>query len=352
MAKPQTSISHLDILRAVSKGELVPIYLLMGEEPYYIDRISEAITKAALSEEEKDFNLITIYCTKESQPADIINAAKRYPMMSKYQVVLVKEAQNLPRFEDLQFYLQKPLQSTILVICYKHGTVDRRKRVAQLASTQGILYESKRLKEGMLPSFIDDYLRQHNTLAKQTSASPVSIDDRARMMLVANIGSDLSRLTGEIDKLCITLPKGQTRITPELIERNIGISKDFNVWELRDAIVNHDILKANQILKYFNDNPKENAPYKYLPILFNLFASLMLAYYAPQKTEQGLMEQLDLRSPWQLRDIQTAMHHYTAMKTMLIITALRETDVKLKGVKKGNATDAEIMQQLLYFILH
>jgi len=330
----------------------MPIYLLMGEEPYYIDRIAEAITNTALTEEEKDFNLITIYCTKESKTADIINAAKRYPMMSKYQVVLVKEAQNLPHFEDLQYYLQKPLQSTILVICYKHGTIDRRKRVAQLATAQGILYESKRLKESVLPTFIDEYIHQHNTAAQQAGTPTISIDDRARMMLVANIGSDLCRLTSEIDKLCITLPQGQTLITPELIERNIGISKDFNVWELRDAIVNHHILKANQILKYFNDNPKENAPYKYLPILFNLFASLMLAYYAPQKTEQGLMAQLDLRSPWQLRDIQAAMRHYSAMKTMQIIAALRETDVKLKGIRKGNTTDAEIMQQLLYFILH
>lgn len=352
MAKPTTSISHTDILRSVSQGQFLPVYLLMGEEPYYIDRIAEAITNTALTEDEKDFNLITIYCTKESQPADIINAAKRYPMMAKYQVVLVKEAQNLPHIDDLQYYLQKPLSSTILVICYKHGTLDRRKRVTQLAATQGLLYESKRLKESALPSFIDDYLQQHNSATPQATASPVTIDDRARMMLVANIGSDLSRLTSEIDKLLITLPQGQTLITPQLIERNIGISKDFNVWELRDAIVNHQVLKANQILKYFNDNPKENAPYKYIPILFNLFASLMLAYYAPQKTEQGLMAQLDLRSPWQLRDVQTAMRHYSATKTMHIIAALRDTDVKLKGVKKGNATDAEIMQQLLYFILH
>lgn len=348
MAKPRAGISHRDILASIGRREFAPVYLLMGEEPYYIDRIADAITDAALTEEEKDFNLITIYCTKESQPADVINAAKRYPMMSKYQVVLVKEAQNLPKFEDLQYYVQKPLGSTILVICYKHGTVDRRKRVAQLVAAQGVLFESPRLKEGFLPSFIDEYLQRRNA----STAQPVRIDDRARMMLVANIGSDLSRLTSEIDKLCITLPQGQDTITPELIERNIGISKDFNVWEFRDAIVNHNVFKANQILKYFNDNPKENAPYKYLPILFNFFASLMMAYYAPQKTEQGIMAQLDLRSPWQLRDFQTAMRHYSAMKTMQIIAALRETDVRLKGVRKGGATDAEIMQQFLFFILH
>jgi len=355
MAKTRAGISHRDIMASVARGEFAPVYLLMGEEPYYIDRIADAITDAALTEEEKDFNLITIYCTKESQPADVINAAKRYPMMSKYQVVLVKEAQNLPKFDDLQYYVQKPLGSTILVICYKHGTVDRRKRVAQLVASQGVLFESPRLREGFLPSFIDEYLQQRNAAAASSPSSvarAVHIDDRARMMLVANIGSDLSRMASEIDKLCITLPQGQDTITPELIERNIGISKDFNVWEFRDAVVNHNVFKANQILKYFNDNPKENAPFKYLPVLFNFFASLMMAYYAPQKTEQGLMAQLDLRSPWQLRDYQTAMRHYSAMKTMQIIAALRETDVRLKGVKKGGATDAEIMQQLLFFILH
>lgn len=350
MAKPRAGISHRDILASIGRGEFAPVYLLMGEETYYIDLIADTIASAALTEEEKDFNLITIYCTRESQPADIINAAKRYPMMSRYQVVLVKEAQNLPKFEDLQYYVQKPLGSTILVVCYKHGTVDRRKRVAQLVASQGVLFESPRLKEGFLPSFIDEYLQRRN--ASPAAARAVRIDDRARMMLVANIGSDLSRLASEIDKLCITLPQGQDTITPELIEKNIGISKDFNVWEFRDAIVNRNVFKANQILKYFNDNPKENAPYKYLPILFNFFASLMMAYYAPQKTEQGIMAQLDLHSPWQLRDFQTAMRHYSAMKTMQIIAALRETDVRLKGVNKGGATDAEIMQQLLFFILH
>lgn len=358
MAKPRTSISPRDLLADIGKGHLSPVYLLMGEEPYYIDRIADAVTEAALKEEEKDFNLITIYCTKETQTADVVSAARRYPLMAQHLVVLVKEAQNLQKFEDLQLYVQKPLESTVLVVCYKHGTVDRRKRTAQLFASQGVLFESPRLKEGFLPSFIDDYLREKN--AAPTSSGPqggpaprrIAIDERAKMMLVANIGSDLSRLTGEIDKLCITLPEGQATITPELIERNTGISKDFNVWEFRDAIVRHDIMKANQILKYFNDNPKENAPYKYLPVLFNFFASLMQVYYAPDRSEQGLMQHLELRSPWQLRDFQTAMRHYSATKTMHIISALRETDVRLKGVKKGNATDAEIMQQLLFFILH
>ena len=336
------STNYRDIIMAIRQKQYAPVYLLMGEESYYIDRISEYIADNILTEEEKGFNLMTIYCTRETNVADIVNSAKRYPMMSKYQVLIVKETQNLLKFEDLQFYVEHPLETTILVICYKNGTVDARKKVVKMIDQVGVVYESKRLKEGMLPTFIDDYLRRK----KKT------IDDKAKGMMVDHIGSDLNRMAGELDKLCITLPEGQTLITPELIEKNIGISKEFNAWELRDAIRDRNILKANQILDFFNQNPKANPPVMTLSLLFNYFAGLMQAYYAPVKTEQGLMQQLELKSTWQLRDYQVAMRNYNAMKTMLIIGKLRETDAKLKGVGKGNSTDADIMRELLYFILH
>ena len=336
------STNYRDIIAAIQQQQYAPVYLLMGEESYYIDRISEYIADNILTEEEKGFNLMTIYCTRETNVADIVNSAKRYPMMSKYQVLIVKEAQNLLKFDDLQFYIEHPSQTTVLVICYKNGTVDARKKVVKMIDQVGVVYESKRLKEGMLPTFIDDYLRR-----KQKT-----IDDRARGMMVEHIGSDLNRMAGELDKLCITLPEGETRITPELIERNIGISKEFNAWELRDAIRDRNILKANQILEFFNRNPKANPPVMTLSLLFNFFAGLMQAHYAPVKTEQGLMQQLDLKSTWQLRDYQVAMRNYNAMKTMLIIGKLRETDAKLKGIEKGNSTDADLMRELLYFILH
>lgn len=336
------SISHRDIIMAIRQQQYASIYLLMGEESYYIDKISEYIADNILTEEEKGFNLMTIYCTRETNVADIVNSAKRYPMMSKYQVLIVKEAQNLSKFDDLQYYVENPLQTTILVICYKNGTVDQRKKVVKMIDQVGVVYESKRLKEGMLPSFIDDYLRR-----KQ-----VAIDDRAKMMMVESIGSDLNRMAGELDKLCICLPPGLKRITPELIEKNIGISKEFNPWEFRTAVIERNVLKANQILDFFNSNPKENPPVMTVSLLFNFFAGVMQAHYAPQKTEQGLMQQLDLKSTWQLRDYQTAMRNFNAMKTMLIIGKLRETDAKLKGIGKGNSTDADIMRELLYFILH
>lgn len=344
MAKQTTAAgpTHRDIVNNIRNGNYAPIYLLMGEESYYIDRISEFIADNILTEEEKGFNLMTVYCTRETNVADIVNSAKRYPMMSKYQILIVKECQNLLKFDDLQFYAQKPLETTILVLCYKNGTVDRRKKTVALINKVGVVYESQKLKEGMLPTFIDDYLRRKS----------VTIDDRARMMLVENIGSDLNRMASELDKLCITLPADSQRITPELIERNIGISKEFNQWEFRNAIISKDVLKANRIINYFVENPKNNPPVMTISMLFNFFANVMQAYYSPVQTEQGIMQHLELRSSWQFRDYQTAMRNFSALKTMQIIGKLRETDARLKGIAKGNATDADLMRELVYFILH
>ncbi|MCM1312682.1 MAG: DNA polymerase III subunit delta [Bacteroides sp.] len=340
--KTESLISHRDILTAIQRQEYVPIYLLMGEESYYIDRISEYIADNVLTEEEKGFNQQIIYCTRETNVADIINSAKRYPMMAKYQIVIVKEAQNLLKLDDLVFYAQNPLNTTILVICYKNGTVDKRKKLVPAISKVGIVYESRKLKESQLPAFVTDYLRRKN----------VGIDERSVLMLVEAIGSDLNRMAGELDKLVITLPAGFNRITPELIEKNIGISKDFNNLELRNAVINKDVFKANQIVNYFEQNSKANPAIVTLAMLFNFFANMMQAFYAPVKTEQGMCEYLDFKSSWQLRDYTTAMRHYSAMKTMRIIGKIRETDAKMKGIGKGNTTDGDLMRELIYFIMH
>lgn len=343
MAKrTDASITPNDIITSIRKQEYAPIYLLMGEEPYYIDRISEYIADNILTEEEKGFNQQIIYCTRETNTADIINSAKRYPMMAKYQIVIVKEAQNLLKLDELVFYAQNPLNTTILVICHKNGAVDRRKKIVAAIEKVGIVYESRKLKESHLPSFIMNYLKQKN----------VGIDERSVLMLVEAIGPDLNRMSGELDKLTITLPAGCNKITPEIIEKNIGISKDFNNLELRNAIINKNIFKSNLIINYFEQNPKANPPIVTLAILFNLFSNMMLAFYSPVKTEQGMCEYLDLKSSWQLRDYITAMKNYSAMKTMLIIGKIRETDAKMKGIGKGNTTDGDLMRELLYFILH
>ena len=241
MAKETT---YEEIARELKNRIYKPVYYLMGEESYYIDRISEYIAQTVLNENEKEFNQTIVYGA-DTDIATVINAAKRYPMMSKYQVVIVKEAQNIKNIEELVYYLQKPLDSTILVLCHKHGTLDRRKKLAAEIEKVGVLFESKKIKDAQLPGFISSYLKRRS----------VEIEPKASEMMAEFVGADLSRMAGELEKLIITLPRGQKRITPEQIERNIGISKDYNNFELRNALVAKDVFKANQIIKYFEENP-------------------------------------------------------------------------------------------------
>ena len=340
MAK--ANITHREIVEQIRRQEYKPIYLLMGEEAYYIDRISEYIADNVLTKDEQDFNQTIIYCTRETAVADVINCARRYPMMAKHQVVIVKEAQNLLKIDELAVYAQNPMETTILVICYKNGKVDGRKKLIPAVEKVGVVFESPKLKDGMLPQFIADYLRR-----KQ-----VSIEERACLMMAESVGADLNRMAGELDKLVLALPTGQMRITPDLVEQHVGISKEFNLWELRTAVSNKDVAKVNKIIFYFDQNPKTNSPVATVAMLFNFFAQLMLAYYSPDRTERGMMVQLDLRQNWQLREYTTAMRNYTALKTMRIIGKLREADARLKGINRGNLTDADIMHELFFYILH
>ena len=333
--------NYQDIIKEVEQRRFVPVYLLMGEESYYIDMISDTIAATVLTEEEQGFNQMVMYCTRETDVTNIITAAKRYPMMAEYQVVIVKEAQNLLRIDELTDYVLNPLRSTILVICYKNGTVDKRKKLVAAIQKNGVVYESQKLNERALPIFISDYLK-----AKQKT-----IDTNASMMMADHIGADLNRLASELDKLVIALPKGESKITADLVEENVGISKEFNNWELRNALMVKDVFKANRILSYFESNPKANPAIPTLAVLFSLFASMMQGYYAPEKTEFGLANHLGI-SPYQARELLAIMKLYSARKTMDIIAKIRETDAKLKGIEKGNATDGEIMRELLFFILH
>lgn len=334
-------VTYEEIVRNLKNEVYSPIYFLMGEEDYYIDRISDYLVNHALTETEKEFNLTVLYGA-DTDIATVINAAKRYPMMSKYQVVVVKEAQHLRNIEELTYYLQKPLASTILVFCYKHGALGRRKKITAEIEKAGVLFESKKLKEAQLPGFISSYLKR-----KQ-----VEIEPKASEMMAEFVGADLNRMAGELEKLIITLPAGQKRITPELIERNIGISKDYNNFELRNALIAKDVLKANQIVKYFEENPKNNPLQVTLAVLFNFFANLMLAYYAPEKTDQGIAAQLGLRSPWQSKDYMIAMQKYSGVKVMQIIGAIRECDAKSKGIGNPSTPDGELLRSLVYMILH
>ena len=316
MAKQETTCD--DILKELRAKQYRPVYYLMGEESYYIDLISDYIVDNVLTDTEKEFNLTVVYGA-DVDIATVINAAKRYPMMSERQVVVVKEAQAIRNMEELSYYLQKPLNSTILVLCHKHGVLDRRKKLAAEIEKVGVLFESKKVKDAQLPAFITSYMKRKGV---------------------------------DLEKLIITLPKGQTRVTPEQIERNIGISKDYNNFELRSAIVEKDILKANKIIKYFEENPKTNPIQMTLSLLFGFFSNLMLAYYAPEKTEQGIASFIGLKTPWQSREYLSAMRRYSGVKTMQIIGEIRYADAKSKGVGNSSLSDGDILRELVFKILH
>lgn len=330
------------IIDAVKQQQFSPVYLLMGDESYYIDRLSDFITANALKDEERDFNQTIIYCTRETSVADIMLAARRYPMMANRQLVIVKEAQNLLKLDELCSYVANPQQTTILVICYKNGTIDKRKKIVSAIEKAGTVFESKKLRDGMLPDFIKQYLRRRQT----------AIDDDACLLLAESVGADLNRLAGEMDKLVISLPQGVNRVNKDLVFSNIGVSKEYNSWALRTAVAEKNVLQANKILLHLDPTDRNNQPVVIVAMLFNFFATIMQAYYSPDRSEQGLLRHLELRQPWQLREYLTAMKHYTAMKTMLIIGKIRETDARLKGIEKGSATDLDVLRELLFFIFH
>lgn len=342
MAEKRQTTTYESILSDLSEGKFAPLYILMGEESYFIDKITDFIAQNALREEERDFNQ-TVCFGSDVSAAAVADMARRYPMMAERQVVIVKEAQNIKQWDQLEQYFEKPQPTTVLVIAYKNGTIDGRKKILTKAQNAGaVIFESKKLYERDLPVFIVDYLKRHQA----------TIDHKSCQMIAEHIGSDLSRLTSELDKVCLSMPEGSRHITPEVVEEQIGVSKDFNGFEFRSAIANRDILKANQILKYFDSNPKSGGPFMLIPLLFNFFQNLMLAHYAPQKTDSGVAQFLDLRSAWGAKEYMIGLRNYSGMKTMQIIQKIRETDAKSKGLDNPNTPVGDLMKELVFFILH
>ena len=340
----ETKIATFEsIMSDLKAGKYAPVYYLMGDESYYIDRISDYIAEHALAPEERDFNQ-TIMFGSDVTAAQVADAARRYPMMAERQVVIVKEAQNIKQTDQLEKSFKKPMPQTVLVMCHKNGTIDGRKReYLKSIREAGVLFESKKLRDRDLPVFIEKYLR----------AREVSIDPKSTQLIADSIGSDLNRLTGELDKVIISLPENDRRITPQVVEDQIGVSKDFNAFELRDAIVNRNVFKANQIIKYFDENPKAGSIYSFLPMLFNFFQNLMIAFYAPKRqSQEAVAEWLELRSPWAAKDYMTGMRNYSGMKVMQIISKIREIDAKSKGLDNPNTPPGELMKELIFYILH
>jgi len=342
MTEKKSSIPFEDIMRRIEQRQYAPVYILMGDESYYIDQITDAIANSVLKPEEQDFNQ-TILFGADVTAAQVVDIAKGYPMMSSHRVVIVKEAQNVKSLDALEKYLVNPMSTTILVWCHKNGLIDKRKKVVAKAESVGIVFESKKKRDYELNTFINKYLKAKN----------VQIDAKSSDMIAEHVGADLSRLVSELDKIILSLDDKNRIITPEMVEQKIGISKEFNTFELRSAIINKDVYKANLIINYFEKNPKSGSIYAFLPLLFSFFQNLMIAYYAPNRSnEADVARFLELKSSWAAKDYILGMRNYSGVKAMQIIEKIREVDAKSKGLDNPNTSADELMKELLFFILH
>ena len=341
--KKNTGTSYETIMRDLKARHFSPIYILMGDESYYIDKISDYIAEHVLRPEERDFNQTVVFGSDISA-SQIVDSAKAFPMMAEKRVVIVKEAQNLKGTEPLVKYFKQPVVSTVLVLCHKNGSINKRKKIIPAAQVGGaVIFESKKLYERELPGFIISYFMQHE----------ITVEQKAAQMIADHVGADLHRLTSELDKILISFSEVDRMVTPEIVEKEIGVSKDFNAFELRSAIIQRNVYKANLITKYFDNNPKAGSLFSFLPMLFSYFENLMIAFYSPNRSNENAIAQfLELRNGWAARDYLTGMRNYSGMKTMQIISKIREIDAKSKGLDNPNTASSELMKELIFFILH
>ena len=328
-----------EIISNLKKKIYHPIYFLMGEETYFIDKISDYISDNVLTDAEKGFNQTILY-GKDTEAHNIIANARRFPMMSNYQVIVVREAQNIKKIEELESYVKNPLNSTILVINYKYKTLDKRKTFPKLIDQKGILFEAKKIYDNQLPAWISSYLKnQQYAIAPQAAA-----------MLSEYLGADLSKVVNELDKLIISLPAG-TQITPDHIEKNIGISKEFNVYELQNALGDRDLLRANRIINYFGANPSANPIQVVIPSLFSYFSKILNYHFLEDKSQNNVASVLQVH-PFFVKTYVAAAKNYNIRKLVEIISILREFDMKSKGWGNVSATPADLQREMIYRILH
>lgn len=332
-------MNFTQILTDLKNRKYYPIYFLYGEEAYFIDVISDYIEHNVLDEGQKEFDQTIIY-GKEADIATVISHAKRFPMLGDRHVVIVKEAQEIKKIDELLPYATQPLASTILVFCYKYAKLDQRKQLAKTLAKSAVIFESKKLFDNQIADWIN----------KQLAGRSYTIEPKAASLMTEFLGTDLSKITNEIEKLCINLKKG-TEITAVHIEQNIGISKDFNVFELQIALAKKDILRANQIINYFAANQKDNPMVKVVGMLFGFFNKTLIYHHLKGKSN-GIAAKAMGVSPYFLKDYKIASQHYNTSKLARIISSLREYDLKAKGVGSVTASDGELMKELIFKILH
>ena len=331
--------TYESIMSDLKAGKYANVYLLQGDEPYYIDQISGYIENHALTPDERVFNQTVVY-GKDTDVRNLDVMARRFPAMAKYQVLIVKEAQDLKKIDDLVYYVQKPQKTTILVLCHKYKTLDKRKKLASLIEKTGVLFTSAKLYENKIPAWIDNYIKGLGLVSNPNSTR----------LLTEYLGTDLSKISNELDKLAIALPKGAT-VTPEIIQDNIGISKDYNNFELQNVIAKGNVEKAARIVAHFAKNQKDNPIVLTITSLYGFF-SKMLIYWQYQGKDNATLAAAMGCNPYFLRDYQDAARLMTLPRVVNAISLLREYDLKSKGVGNVSTDGGALLQELVFKIMH
>ena len=334
------AVTYEEIISDLKKRIFKPVYFLAGEEPYYIDLITDYIEQNVLPDAEKSFNQLILYGEETSIPS-VIETARRFPMMASHQVVIVKEAQSLKKVEDLIIYLEQPLKSTILVLNYKYKVIDKRTKFFKALETHAVYFESSRLRDYQVPAWIEKYLMTKG----------IKTDPRASALLTEYLGTDLHKIVNELDKLIITLPAGKPVINTQQIEKNIGISKDYNNFELQKAVGEKNILKANMIVRYFAGNPRDNPITLTIASLFSHFSKILTYHYLPDKSKNNVAAALKI-NPYFVKDYEISASKYNLSKTVQVISLLRIYDMKSKGYGDLTSEPGDLLKELVYKILH
>jgi DNA polymerase-3 subunit delta len=327
-----------NIITELKAGKYKPVHFLMGEEPYYIDVITDYFLANVLDESEKAFNQLVLY-GRDTDMGNIVTSARKFPMMASRQLIVVKEAQNLRNLEGLESYLTAPLASSILVFAYKYKKIDKRTKLAKLLAEKSVLFESDKVREDKVPAWIISHV----------ASSGYQIDQKAATLLVDFLGNDLGKIANELEKLILVIPQGTKQISAGLIEKNIGISKDFNNFELNRALISRDVVKANRIIRYFTNNPRNNPFVLTISSLFFYFAKVLLYHGIPDKSKENIARELGI-NPYFVAEYQQAARNFPLSKTRQIISWLREYDLMAKGASA--ASEGDLLKELIYRILH
>jgi len=328
-----------EVLKDLKNKIYYPVYLLAGVEAFFIDELTDYIDEHILNSMEKEFNQTVVYGL-DSNVYDLISMARRFPMMANHQVIIVREAQHLKESDKLADYIKNPLKSTILVLAYKHKAVDKRTKLYKLSKEKGVVFSSPRLWDNQVPNWIE----------KRISSMGFSINYRESFILAEYLGSDLAKIDNELKKMCMNISQG-AKITDTLIEENVGISKDYNIFELQDALIKRDVMKANRIVNYFAANPKENSIFMVLPVLHNFFFRTIVLSQLKNLKPREIASRLKI-SPNQVSQYQKALSQYRVMKIASIIEEIKNYDLKAKGLGNVNASQGELLRELIYKILH